>query len=104
MGHDPHDLARSDGTEGIARWTLRICRSKLHGDRGNRSLIEPKSWLIRGEIVAHDSFSLVGHNFREIVATNWLQPHQTATIFGPKTPLKPVYSILSKTSFDRFVK
>ena len=35
VGHDSHDFARSDDKDGIARWTLRICRSKLHGNRGS---------------------------------------------------------------------
>ena len=43
--------------------------------------IEPRSWLIRGAILAHDC--------RAIVAINrHLLPDQTARIFGQKFPLK----------------
>ena len=86
VGHDSHSLARSDGTYSIARWSSLICRGKLHGDRG---LIEPRSWLIHGAIVAHDHLTLVGHDFHENVATN-RHPiaDQTAQIFRAKIPIK----------------
>ena len=60
--------------------------ARLPCDRG---LIEPRSWLIRGAIIAHDHLTLVGHDCREIVTTNRrLFPDQTAEIFGRKSPLK----------------
>ena len=72
-----------------------IGRLKLRrGFPCDRGLIEPRSWLIRGAIVAHDHLALVGHDCREIVATHrHLFPDQTAEIFGLKSPLKMMYSL-----------
>ena len=55
----------------------------------DRGPIEPRSWLIRGAIVAHDHLTLMAHDRRAIVTINrHLLPDQTARIFGRKFPLK----------------
>ena len=44
----------------------------LARSRRDRGAVEPRSWLLRGEIVAHDLPTLVGHDCHQIVATNRL--------------------------------
>ena len=62
----------------------------------DRGLIEPRSWLICGAIVTHDHLTLVGHDCREIVATNRLLfSDQTAEIFGRKFRLKTDVLLIS---------
>ena len=71
---DLHRKALAEGNCGP-----RSSRSRTIGrHRGHREVDAPdfsqqsswRSWLIRGEIVANDFFSLVGHDFCEIVATS----------------------------------
>ena len=73
VGHDSHDRtaqrASRDGRSGFVATNFMAIAAR---SPENHRLIEPRLWLIRGEIMAHDFFSLVGHNFREIVATNRL--------------------------------
>ena len=67
----------------------------------DHGLIDLRSWLIHGGIVAHDHLTLVGHDCREIVATNRLLfPNQMATISGRKSPLKLMYSLLFLLTLD----
>ena len=80
----PTYLIRSDGWSCAKDFHAIAARSPC--DRG---LIEPRSWLLHGAIVAHDQLILVGHDCPEIVATNRrLFPDQTAEIFERKSPLK----------------
>ena len=80
--------------------------------RRDRGLIAARSWPRSSAIVASLRRNQ-GHDYCEIKAMIQEikatfdpppRPHQTARIFGPKSSLKPMYSLLCSSTFDWFRK
>ena len=66
----------------------------------DRGLIEPRSWLNRGAIVAQDQLALVTHDRHAIVAINWLLTGSNGPDFSREFPLKPMISLLCNSTLD----
>ena len=75
--------------------------NRTAGVLSRRTTIDARSWLFKRQFGSHDATK---ENRSHDPINPLPQPHQTAQIFGPKSFLKPMYSLVCSSTFDWFMK